>query len=154
MADALAELVAYLADTRRRQRVTQARLGEALGLTGVSIANWEGGRIPSAGNFVQWADALGRRLVVVDGDRAVWSAARPVPRLGGEAVYLYRLRVLALTLRNVRLEAGLTQEAVGERLGVSPWTVQMWENARRLPRMPRLADWCDALGCRLELRGR
>jgi transcriptional regulator with XRE-family HTH domain len=154
VADALAELFAQLAAVRRRQGSTQAQVGAALGLTGVSIANWEGGRVPSAGNFVLWAEALSQRLVVVDGVGAVWTASRPVPRLGGEETHLYRLRVLALTLRNVRESSGALQPEVGARLGVSGWTVQMWENARRVPRLPRLVTWCDVLGCRLELRRR
>lgn len=148
----LAELAWQLAEERRWQGITQASLGAALGKSGVSIANWESGRVPSVANFVRWADALGRRLVVVDREYAVWSPPRPVPRGGGEETHLYRLRVLALTLRQVRLEAGLTQEQVGQRLGVSGWTVQMWENSARLPRMGRLADWCGVLGCRIELR--
>ena len=152
MADALAGLVDELAGVRRRRQVTQAALGAPLGLSGMSIANWEGGRVPSAWNFVRWAQALRLRLVVLDESGAVWAPSSPVPRASGEQTHLYRLRVLALTLRNVRLEAGMTQEQVAATLGVSTWSVQMWENARRLPRMPWLIEWCAVLGCRLELR--
>ena len=154
MADALAELVAQLVEARRRQGKTQAQVGATLGLKGVSIAVWEGGRVPSAVSFVRWAEAVAQRPVVVDGDGAVWTTERPVPRLGDEQVHLYRLRVLALTLRNVRISAGIPQRELGARLGVGAWTVQMRENGGRLPRVPGLIGWCGALGCRLELRGR
>jgi transcriptional regulator with XRE-family HTH domain len=154
VADALAELFAQLAAVRRRRGSTQAQVGAVLGLTGVSIANWEGGRIPSAGNFVLWAEALSQRLAVVDGAGAVRTPPRPVPQVDGEKTHLYRLRVLALTLRNVREFSGALQPEVGALLGVSGWTVQMWENGRRVPRLPRLVTWCEVLGCRLELRER
>lgn len=143
------ELTHRLAQTRRRLRITQASLGGALGLTGVSIANWEGGRVPSAANFILWAEALGQAFVVVDEDRRRHQP-RPVPRTD-EPIEQYRLRCIALVLRDRRLEADLTQEAVGERLDVSPWTVQMWENARRVPRSVHLIQWCCVLGCRLDL---
>jgi transcriptional regulator with XRE-family HTH domain len=143
------DLVHRLAQTRRHRRITQASLGGVLGLTGVSIANWEGGRVPSAGNFILWAEALDLAFVVVDEARRRYQP-RPVPR-ADESIEQYRLRCIALVLRDRRLEADLTQETVGERLDVSPWTVQMWENARRVPRIAHLIQWCCVLGCRLDL---
>jgi transcriptional regulator with XRE-family HTH domain len=149
VADELADLAERLAAERRRQRLTQAQVGASLGLTGVSIANWEGGRVPSAGNFILWAEALDLAFVVIDEARRRYQP-RPVPR-ANEPIERYRLRCIAIVLRDRRLEADLTQETVGERLDVSPWTVQMWENARRVPRIAHLIDWCDVLGCRLDL---
>ena len=60
----------------------------------------------------------------------------------------------ALLLRDIRREADLTQEMIGERLRVSAWTIQMWEGARRVPRVTRLIEWCSVLGCRLALTPR
>jgi transcriptional regulator with XRE-family HTH domain len=144
-----ADIVRRLAQTRRRLRVTQASLGDSLGLTGVSIANWEGGRVPSAANLILWAAALGQSFVVVDEARRP-HRPRPVPR-ADEPIEQYRLRCIAIVLRERRLEADLTQEEMGARLDVSPWTIQMWENARRVPRIVHLIQWCGVLGCRLDL---
>ncbi|MDO4851179.1 MAG: helix-turn-helix transcriptional regulator [Actinomycetota bacterium] len=54
-----------------------------------------------------------------------------------------------------RRAAGLTQEDVAARLGVSRQTVGKWESGRATPELEKLIALCDLLGCSLdELVGR
>ena len=153
MADPVAVLVDELAEARRRQDVTRTAVGDAMGLTPMAIAHWEHRRdLPSTANFILWARSLGFTVVVVDGTGAV-HAPRLVP-LRAEPPEEYRMRCIAQVLRDVRLEADLTQEQIGEQLGVSTTTVQHWEGGHRVPRLVRLTAWCVALGCRLVLKPR
>ena len=48
-------------------------------------------------------------------------------------------------LSTVRKEKGLTQEQLGERLGVSQKTVSRWETGRNMPDISMLPVICDAL---------
>ena len=51
--------------------------------------------------------------------------------------------------------AGLTQEDVASRLGVSRQTVGKWESGKAVPELEKLIALCDLLGCTLdELVGR
>ena len=154
MADAVAGLVDQLAQARRRQRVAVVDVAAAIGVTPGAVGGWEHHRDqPSPGALYLWALALGRSVRVVDDASGRWLSVRPAPRAGETPERLW-LRCTVLTLRDVRREVDLTQAQIGERLGVSAWAVQMWENSRRTPQLPHLAEWCDALGCRLELRTR
>lgn len=146
----LAALIQELAEARRRLDVTLTSLSQELGITPMAVAHWEHGRdAPSAGNFILWAEALGFKATVLD-RAGMRYATRAVPRRGENAEQ-FRIRSIALLLRDIRREAELTQEALGERLQVSAWTIQMWEGARRVPRVTRLIQWCSVLGCRLAL---
>jgi len=151
VADLVAVLVDELTRARRGQDATRVAVAAVIGVTPAAVAGWEHGRdLPSAWNFILWARALGFTVVVVDETGAV-HAARLVPHRA-EPPGEYRMRCIARVLRDVRQEADLTQGQIGERLGVSVWTIQMWEGAQRVPRLVRLFEWCGVLGCRLELR--
>lgn len=50
------------------------------------------------------------------------------------------------TLKRLRLRAGLTQEQVAERLGVTPPAVNKWENNRTMPDITLLAPLARLLG--------
>lgn len=152
-ANAITDLVARLVEARRRQGATQLDVAEALGLTPMSVSGWEQGEdAPTPAHLIRWARALGCTVRVVD-QSGCWLWARPAPSVG-ETPEEYWIRCTILILRETRQEAGLLQRHIAERIGVSEWTVQMWENGRRLPLLRALTDWCAALGCRLELRGR
>jgi len=152
--DAVAVLVDALARLRRRERATHAGVAEAVGVTEAAVAGWEKHRdMPSVGSLFLWATALGRMLVVVDDASGRWLAVRTVPRSGEGPERLW-MRGTALTLRDARREAEMTQQQVAEQLQVSTWAVGMWENSRRTPLLPQLVQWCAVLGCRLELRRR
>jgi DNA-binding XRE family transcriptional regulator len=152
-ADARTELdllVAHLRDARKRRRLTQVALGEAMEVSALAIGSWESGKdTPSTGNFLRLAESLGFVVNVTDRMQRP-DAARPVP-LRGESLESYRLRCIMLVLADARRRRDYTQEMVGDRLGVSAWTIHMWETTHRNPRLLRLIEWCAVLDCRLTL---
>lgn len=50
-------------------------------------------------------------------------------------------------LRERRETAGLSQEELARRVGVSVFTVSRWELGKHSPPVDRLYDLADALGC-------
>ena len=63
--------------------------------------------------------------------------------------------VLADTIRRLRKEKNLTQEALASMLGVERTTVTMWESGGITPPTKHLVTLAEALGCTLDdlLRG-
>jgi transcriptional regulator with XRE-family HTH domain len=58
-------------------------------------------------------------------------------------------------LKELRLRAGLTQEALARAAGVANDAVRKWERGKRTPLLDMAAKLADALGCTLdELAGR
>ena len=53
---------------------------------------------------------------------------------------------LGETLWRLRERAGLSQEALAEKLGVTRQTVSNWENGRATPDAHKLAKLCEVLG--------
>lgn len=60
-------------------------------------------------------------------------------------------RKLIEDLARLRKARGLSQEALGDRLGVSDGMVAKWETAARLPGAFFLMCWCKALGVTLSV---
>lgn len=50
-------------------------------------------------------------------------------------------------LRQLRLERGITQAGLAEKIGVSPSTVGMYEQGRRRPDVKTVAEIASVLGC-------
>jgi len=50
-------------------------------------------------------------------------------------------------LRQLRLERGITQAKLAEKIGVSPSTVGMYEQGRRQPDVKTIAKIASVLGC-------
>jgi len=151
----LHDAITRLRAARDAQNITQASAAEALGVTPAAIAGWEHERNwPSSPNFILWARALGFEVVVTDDKGVKLVPARPVPKTKGEEPHHYRLRCLALTLRERRLDINLRQEDVAEPLRVSSWTVAQWEHSYRVPTLPGLVAWCHPVRCRLTLSSR
>ena len=53
-------------------------------------------------------------------------------------------------LKTLRKEKGLTQEQLGERLGVSSRSVSRWENGVNLPDFDLLLELCRLYGVSLD----
>lgn len=51
-------------------------------------------------------------------------------------------------LRKARERRGLTQTQLGEKMGVSPQSVQQWESGDTMPRHKRVTDLAECLGVR------
>ena len=48
-----------------------------------------------------------------------------------------------ITLKAARVNAGLTQEAVAEKLGVSTSTIKNWEKGKTFPKQPQIERLCE-----------
>lgn len=53
-------------------------------------------------------------------------------------------------LKRLREKAGLTQEQLGQKLGVGQSTVGMWETGERLPRADKLPELARILNCTID----
>ena len=53
------------------------------------------------------------------------------------------------TLREKRIERGIPQVILAERMGYNSTVVSGWENGRYQPKWQSVIDWCDALNCEL-----
>lgn len=51
-----------------------------------------------------------------------------------------------MTIREIRIEKGMTQEDVAKKLFVSPVTVHQWESGKCFPRLTKLPKIALALG--------
>jgi transcriptional regulator with XRE-family HTH domain len=58
--------------------------------------------------------------------------------------------VVKAQLKRLREKAGLTQEQLGQKLGVGQSTVGMWETGERLPRADKLPELAKILGCTID----
>ena len=95
-------------------------------------------------HLVLWSRELGWRLVIVGRDGEVrLGPARP---RAGEKRESFERRRLAVPLRSRRLALGLSQDELGELVGVSRDTIQRWELARVPPRPIALVIWAQKLG--------
>ena len=54
---------------------------------------------------------------------------------------------MKVTLKAARVNAGLTQAAAAEKLGIGESTLQQWETGKRCPRADRMGEICDLYGC-------
>jgi DNA-binding XRE family transcriptional regulator len=144
------DLISNLRVARQELRIPRDRVALGLGLSEITIVVWEAGRAtPITVNFFRWAYALG---YIVD-IREISPMARPsdAESATGMRSAEYSLLWIARALRKARIETAVTQEALGIELGVSRWTVRMWESAQRTPLLPHLVQWCGSLNRRLVL---
>lgn len=47
---------------------------------------------------------------------------------------------MALTLKALRINAGLDQKVVAKELGVTPETISSWENSKTFPNVPQITQ--------------
>ena len=59
-------------------------------------------------------------------------------------------KTISQKIIELRKAAGLTQEQLGERLGISGQAVSKWERGEAMPDILILPDLCDALGTTLD----
>lgn len=143
-------LTAQLKRARRECRLTQQALADGLDVSALAIGSWESGKdTPALGNFLRWAETLGYSVTVTGAP----TGRVLVPRRG-EPLEQFRIRCLMAALTGARERLDWTQDMVGDAIGVSAWSVHMWETAHRVPRLARLIAWCHALGCDLTLLAR
>lgn len=57
---------------------------------------------------------------------------------------------MKITLKALRVNADLTQEAAAKALNVTSRTLQSWEDYKTYPKGPQLIQICDLYGCELK----
>ncbi len=114
----------HIRKARLFRGLRQRDVAETLGVRTETVANWERGR------------------------------ERPLARHHGAIIRFLGFdpappaRSLSERLRGVRLRLGLTQEAMGQKLGLDEWSVCAWESGRRQPSRwmaVRLVSLLDAI---------
>ena len=143
-------LIHILREGRRELRITQLDLATQLGVTEITVVEWETRRdTPATGNLFRWAHTLGYVVEIRElSSGKLLKDADSSPRA---RTVESRMRRIPRRLRQVRVERGLTQEELSVELDVSTWTVRMWESAQRTPRLVHLVAWCRILSCQLAL---
>jgi transcriptional regulator with XRE-family HTH domain len=145
-------LVVKLRQARQTSPGTPMRgLAQRLGVTPGTMLDWEIGEVvPSVRNTIRWAQMLGLRLAVIDGQGR--RCAVPVRVALGEGFEDREFRRLAYTLRDQRLARNVSPEAVSGEMGVAWKSVLLWEYAHeRRPGLVTLMAWAGALDCRVIL---
>lgn len=56
---------------------------------------------------------------------------------------------MKISLKALRVNAEMTQEAAAEKLGVTTKTLQNWESYTTFPTVLQLVKVCDAYGCEM-----
>lgn len=56
---------------------------------------------------------------------------------------------MVLTLKAARVNAGLTQKQMADKLGVSETTVWKWETGASEPRLSQFKMFCEACGVKM-----
>lgn len=140
----LACIVGGLRSARRDAGLSQNALSAGLPVRGRAISEWENGAIePTLGHLIQWSLELGRRLVIVGPDGE--SRTGRGRSRSGQAWETFERQRLAVPLRNRRVALRLTQEELGQRVGVSRDSIQRWEHASVSPRPMALIVWAQKL---------
>jgi len=149
MEPAINALVQTLREARLSQRITQVDLAARLGVTEITVVEWETRRdVPATGNLFRWAYQLGYAVEVHQSTGEALKASGSAARTRDVDT---RMRRMQRMLKQVRMAGGLTQEELGSELGVSAWSIRMWESAQRTPRLAHLTAWCQVLDCQLVL---
>jgi len=146
-----ARIVGGLRSVRLDAGLTQKALATGLPVRGRAISEWESGAIePTLGNLMLWSQELNQRMVVIGRDGTVHM--NPVGQRPGESWFVFERRRLAFPLRNRRIALGMSQEQLGELVGVSKDSIQRWELAHVPPRPIAHIVWAQKLGYALEIR--
>jgi len=146
----LHEIQSQLLSARRAAMVTQLALSDVVGVASRSLRDWEKGHdTPSLRHLINWADALGFRLVIVDALMSLKNS--PLALHEDEPFEIHELRRLAQPLEYTRRARELSQGDLALLLGVSRSSIQRWEDAEKFPRPTTLIAWAGRLKCTVKL---
>lgn len=57
---------------------------------------------------------------------------------------------MQITLKAARVNAGLTQKAAADSIGVDPATLHRWESGAVIPKSDKLSALCNLYGCTID----
>lgn len=122
-------------DARRKANLTQKELGEKLGISFQSIAQWENGiRNPKYESLQRIAFALNIPVDSLMGAHCQRSADQMT------------VMVLGQRIAEARKQVNLTQEQLAAKCGLATITVRQYESGKRQPRLEQLETIASALG--------
>lgn len=117
--------------------ISTVEIAQQAGTTDKNIRRWECAQaMPFLPNFVKWAGALGRQVVLTDGDGETFTG-QPLSLIGH------------LTLR--RELADWSATALAEYIGHVHTTVLTWENGTSWPFAHHFVTYAEAVGLTVEL---
>lgn len=147
----LRRIVGGLRSVRLDAGLSQNALAAGLPVRGRAVSEWETCAIePTLENLFLWSQELDQRLVIIGRDGTVHM--NPVAQRPGESWFVFERRRLAFPLRNRRIALGMSQERLGELVGVSKDSIQRWELTHTPPRPIAHIVWAQRLGYALEIR--
>jgi transcriptional regulator with XRE-family HTH domain len=151
---ARAEAARWVAEVRAARLQSgwpRSRLATALGVEAATVRSWEAGRrIPTLPNLIIFGHEFGMRLVIIGRDgRAVPARTPPV---ADEPLAHQEIRGLVAALRGERRRRELSQDALAAEVGVSTWSLTMFERGKLHSRPAVLAAWSAALECSVRWR--
>ena len=120
----LAELTEQIRDRRYEWGMSRVQLAERLGVSASAIASWEQGSTPPMGMFEVLSEWLAE-------EPPAWAVKETdIPSLGGR-------------IKEHREAWGLTQDELGERIGVSPAAIGSCERGSTpsMQTISKLASW-------------
>ena len=127
---AFARIIGSLRSARLDAELSQNALAAtSLPVRGRAISEWETGAIePTLTHLIQWSCSLGLRLVILGRNGELINS--PIRQRPGESWVVFERRRLATPLKNRRAALGLSQDDVGQLVGVSRDSISRWELAR------------------------
>ena len=134
------ELGNLIKEARKAKKLSQRQLGEQLGVSYQTIANWENGlRAPIEANLIRLAMALGKPDEFFF-DRVSKQEAKPI------------ISTLSENLRTYRKRCGLSQIQLSERTGISLVNIKAYEdgNSGRFITDKNLDILCEVFGAKRE----
>lgn len=57
---------------------------------------------------------------------------------------------MQISLKAARVNAGLTQKAAADSIGIDPATLHRWESGAVIPKTDKLSALCNLYGCTIE----
>jgi transcriptional regulator with XRE-family HTH domain len=145
------EIIRRLRSARLAAGLTQNELTRRLPVSVSSISEWETGNTgPTLNHLTLLTRELDLRLTIIGLDGKPCNG--PSRQRPGESWVHFERRRLAWPLRVRRVALKMSQEHVGQRVGVSRDSISRWETAAFPPQLIALVVWAQKLGYSVGLR--
>lgn len=136
----------FISEERNRHGLTQAELGEKLGVTDKTIGNWEHARsMPDISILKSICIILDLELdELLDGKRKSIVKEKSKERL------IKNNKLIGLTIYNRRVELGISQYDLGNKVYLTRTAICRLEKGDYYPSLSVLIDICDVLDLKIE----
>lgn len=123
----------YIRYARRKKDMTAKDLADAVGTSRATVSKWESGQIRhiSPTNLKKLSKVLDVDFDTLIAEREIEPYEEPEKVTRDSE----KVRKMAVRIKERRTYAGLSQEELAKRLGVSKYTISKWE-CRKVPNIP------------------